>query len=252
MVHEILGDILLFGLIVLICFLIDFKNSKRSWHFLLLFIVIGFADNISYTITDAYPNMQIIKSDIWNNYLVCNWSAKIYSIIFALLILFSFKNMITPKDIGLRFKQNQNSIRFSLIFVLFFFVAAIIVGFSGRKGDFDLKVLAYLAIMPGLNEELIYRGFLLGFLNKIFDKKFRVLKTNFGWGAILTSIIFGLLHGFGITENYQIQFDNIPNVILTGVFGFIFALMKERSGSLIFPIIAHNTIDFFHLLFRMI
>jgi len=80
MIHEILGYILMFGLVILICFLIDFKNSTRYWYFLILFLIIGFVDNISYTITSAYPNIQIIKTDIWNNYLDCNWSAKMYSI----------------------------------------------------------------------------------------------------------------------------------------------------------------------------
>jgi len=122
----------------------------------------------------------------------------------------------------------------------------------GRKGQFDAKTLLYLAILPGLNEELIYRGFLLGILNKILDKKFRLLKTNFGWGAIITSIIFGLLHGFQLTGNYHIQIVNLPNVMLTGMFGFIFSLMRERSGSLVFPILGHSTIDFFHYLIRML
>jgi len=125
-----------------------------------------------------------------------------YSIFFALIILFLSRRIISLQEIGLRLKQKQNSVKFSIFSILLFFITAILVGFSGRKGDFDLKVLAYLAIMPGLNEELIYRGFLLGFLNKIFDKKFRLLKTNFGWGVILTSIVFGLLHGFRLTETY--------------------------------------------------
>lgn len=252
MIHEILGDIFLFGLVVLVCFFIDFKTSIKYWYILILFFIVGLADNISYTVTAGYPTIQIIKTDIWNDYLDCNWSAKIYSIFFALVIMFLFRGVISSQDIGLRVKQNKQSIKFSICFIIFFFITAIFVGLSGKKGEFDLKVLAYLAIMPGLNEELIYRGFLLGFLNKIFDRKFRFLNTNFGWGVILISIVFGLLHGFQITETYQIQLDNVSNVILTGVFGFIFALMKERSGSLLFPIIGHSTIDFFHYLFRML
>ena len=46
-------------------------------------------------------------------------------------------------------------------------------------------------------------------------------------------------------DNFEIQIVNLPNVILTGLFGFAFSLMKERSGSLVFPIIGHGIIDFF-------
>lgn len=126
------------------------------------------------------------------------------------------------------------------------------MGFLGNKGDFEIKTLLYLALLPGVAEEFIYRGFLLGCLNKIFQKKFKILKTNFGWGAIITSVYFGLLHGFNITDDFAIQIVNLPNVILTGLFGFMFALMKERSGSLLAPIVGHSSIDFFHFLVRML
>lgn len=105
--------------------------------------------------------------------------------------------------------------------------------------------------MPGLNEELIYRGFLLGLSNKIFDKKFNLLGTHFGYGAILTSVAFGLLHGFQMSDNYQFQFDFLT-IITSGVYGIFYTLIRERSGSLVFPIIALSTADFFNFFFRMI
>lgn len=65
-----------------------------------------------------------------------------------------------------------------------------------------------MAIMPGINQELIYHGLLLGLLNKIFERKFRMFKTNFGWSTIITSLIFGILHGFQIGDNFQLLFQN--------------------------------------------
>ena len=252
MIHDIAGNVVIFGFIVLFSFLIDYKKSLKYWYVLLLFFLIGIVVNLFNTITIAYPDTQIIKSNSWNNTLYCNWSPKIYSIVFVLILLIPLKNIITQAEIGLRLRQNEHSVRFSLIFILFIFLSALILGLMGEKGDFDIKALLFLAIMPGLSEELIYRGLLLGLLNKIFDKGFRFLGTDFGWGVILISIVFGLLHGFHFTADYQIQFGNVENIILTGCFGFIFALLKERSGSLIFPIIAHSTIDFFHFFIRMI
>ena len=252
MIQDILTYTIIFGFSVLCSFLIEYKKSSKYWILLLCFFIVGFTDNLLNSITVVYPKMQLIKSHTWNNAVYCNWSPKIYSIVFALLLLIPLKKIITPDEIGLRLRQNKDSIKFSLIVTVCIFLTALIPGLLGNKGVFDTKTLLYLAIMPGLNEELIYRGFLLGFMNKLFDKKFRILRTNFGWGAILTSIAFGLLHGFRLTENYNIEFNNGMNIILTGVYGFVFALMKEKSGSLAFPIIAHSTIDFFHFLFRMI
>lgn len=251
MIQDAVGYILIFGSAVLLSVLMNYKRSARHWFVLVLFLVIGFLDNFCYSITNAFPGIQVIETNIWNNYLECNWSAKIYSIVLALIIFFLSRG-ISRNDIGLRLKQNSNSVQFSLLFVLFFVAAGISVGMLGGKGEFDAGILLYLAVMPGLNEELIYRGFLLGLLNRIFDRRFRFLNTSFGWGAIIVSIVFGLLHGLHITDGFQVQIENLFNVILTGIFGFIFTLMKERSGSLVFPIIGHGCIDFFHFLIRML
>lgn len=252
MVHEVIRDLSIFIFAVICSFLVSYRKATKYWYVLLIIFLIGFFDNLSNTITIAFPVTQIIKSHSWNNYLYCNWSPKIYSIVFSLLLLIPLriKNVISADDIGLRLKQNSDSIRFSILFVLFFFVTSIMIGLLGRKGPFDAKTLLFLATMPGLNEEIIYRGFMLGLFNKIFDKKFSLLGTSFGWGAILTSVVFGLLHGFNLSENYQLQFDFIT-IILTGIFGFFFAMIRERSGSLVFPVLAHSTTDFFHYFVRM-
>jgi len=198
----------------------------------------------------AFPNTQIIKPHIWNDNLYFNWSAKIYSIIFALILLIPVKNIIVPDEIGLRIKQNKSSLKFSLIFLIFFFVVASIIGILSSKSSFNTEALLFLAIMPGLSEELIYRGYLLGLLNKIHPRRFKLLGIYFGWGTILTSIAFGLLHGFQLSENYQLQFD-LFIILSTCIYGFLYALIREKSGSLIFPIIAHSIADFFNFFFRM-
>ena len=247
----IIRNILIFGFAVLLAFLIDYKKSIKYWYVLLLFIAIGLVDNLLHITTELYPQVQIIKYHTWNNALGCNWSAKLYSVVFALILLIPLNRLITSDEIGLRFHQNSNSIQFSLLGVLLFFVSSTFFGFLNPKGPFDVNTLLYEAIMPGLNEEIIYRGFLLVLLNKLFERKFKLLKTSFGWGAILTSIVFGILHGFRLTDTYHFQFDFLI-IIGTGLNGFIFALIKERSGSLVFPIIAHNTSNFFLFLIRMI
>ena len=250
MIQVITEDFLIFIFAVLLAFLIDNRKAIKYWYLLLIFLLIGFMDNLFLTITMYYPELQIINNRIWGNQLI-NWSGKLYSIVFALIMQISLKNIISLKDTGLTIKQNNNSIKFSLIFVLLFFIIASSIGFLSKKGDFNSEVLLFFAIMPGLGEELIYRGLLLGLLNKIFERKFKLLRTNFGWGLILTSIVFGLLHGFNLNDNYNLQFDFIT-ILLTGTYGFIYGLIRERSGSLVFPVIAHSAVDFFNFFFRMI
>ena len=251
MTNDILSTILILGFVIFLSFSIDYKKSTKHCYILFLFLIIGLVTSLFHPLTMTFPDIQLIKTYIWDNNLIFNWSAKLYSIVFALILFIPLRQIISPKDIGLRFEQNKNSLKFSLIIVLFFFIVASSLGLLSGKAPFDYNPLLYTAIMPGLAEELIYRGLLLGLLNKIFEKRFKILGTNFGWGAILTSIAFGLVHGFQIGDNFQIHLD-IITVLLTGFYGFLYALLKERSGSLLFPILGHSIVDFFNFFFRMI
>lgn len=246
----LIKNLIIFGSAVFMAVLIDHRKSLRGWPFLLLFVVFGLIDNMLIPATQLYPDLQLMEYQVWNN-IGCAWSAKLYSIILALVLLIPLKRCIKPDEIGLTFRQNKGSIKFSLLCVLFFLIAAVCSGFFYRKGPFSSGVLLYMALMPGLNEELIYRGFLLGFMNKIFDKNFRLFGIYFGWGAVLTAVVFGLLHGFRLTDSYQVQIDVFP-ISYSALYGFIFALIRERSGSLVFPVIAHNTANFFVTLVRMV
>lgn len=252
MIPEIVSNFLIFGIVVFLSLLINYKNSIKHWYLLLLFLLIGTVDDMLYSLTMTYPFVQIREPYIWVEFnMVLNWSQKIYGIVLALLIAFSLKRTLSFEDIGLKLKQNKNSVKFSLYFILLFFVITSSLSLLSKKTEFDIEALLFLSIMPGVAEELIYRGLLLGILNKIFKRNFKILGTYFGWGAILSSLVFGLIHGFQLSHDFQLNLD-IMTVILTGTYGFIFALIRERSGSLVFPIIAHSSADFFSFFFRMI
>jgi pimeloyl-ACP methyl ester carboxylesterase len=128
---------------------------------------------------------------------------------------------------------------------------ATIVGINSPKGKFDILTLGYLALMPTLNEGLVYRGCLLGILNKLLPKKINLLGAWMGWGAVITSLLFSLLHGFGFNNDLSIYIDAIA-LRNSFVSGFIFAWLRERSSSLLMPVIAHGLEDLFFFLPRML
>src|SRR5690606_41212166 len=61
----------------------------------------------------------------------------------------------------------------------------------------DADTLAFQLTMPGLDEELFYRGVLLLMLNEAFGRPLRVLGAPMGWGALLTCLAFGLVQALG-------------------------------------------------------
>ncbi len=97
--------------------------------------------------------------------------------------------------------------------------------------------------MPGLQEEPSFRGLMLLLLNQAFrDKPLTLLGAPIGWGAVASSVYFGLGHGLGWADGH-IAFDAL-SIAVTGGIGFVLLLIRERTGSLVLPILAHNLANF--------
>jgi hypothetical protein len=69
--------------------------------------------------------------------------------------------------------------------------------FSGEaSAAVDLETVLFQATLPGLHEELLYRGVLLGLLGAwLVRPSWRFAQVDFGWPAVITSLLFGLDHG---------------------------------------------------------
>jgi uncharacterized protein len=94
--------------------------------------------------------------------------------------------------------------------------------------------------MPGISEELIFRGILLGILNAHFGTPFNILKIRFGLGILLVSGPFAIGHvikpGHGL--------DGVGEAIATGTYTFLasvlLCLLREKTKSLWPCMLAHN------------
>lgn len=83
-----------------------------------------------------------------------------------------------------------------------------------------LPDLVWLGILPGLSEELLFRGVMLPAL-------------GFNWSAlILSSLLFGVLHLSGA--------EQWPYVVWATVVGFILGYSALMTGNLLVPIVAHT------------
>lgn len=243
-----------FCIFLLVFFLMIFIQGRYLFtqrKLLTLFFAVYFVDNVLIVLTNRFSSLQLIPNHVWEGFLICNWSGKAYSIIFAIAFLYICRKILTKEDVGLTNRLNPGSVPPALIAIIALAAWAFIVGISSPQGKPDLQTLTYLAIMPGLNEELVYRGYLLGALDKIMPARFMLLAAPVGWGMIVTSLLFGLLHGFWLDNNLAIQIDIIA-LRNAAISGLIFAWLREKTGSLLMPIIAHGLEDFLFFLPRMI
>jgi hypothetical protein len=168
-----------------------------------------------------------------------------------LILLYLTRKVLSKDEVGLTFRQNPGSVLPACIVTLLLAAWALLVGISSPKGKLDITTLAYLATMPGLNEALVYRGILLAILIKIIPGNLKLLGALFGWGIIVTSLLFGLLHGFWIDDDLAVHIEGIAlrNTILSGL---VFAWLRVRTGSLAMPVTAHGLEDFLFILPSMV
>lgn len=82
-----------------------------------------------------------------------------------------------------------------------------------------LPDIIWLGLLPGLSEELLFRGVMLPAMG---------LDTS---GLIVTSLCFGILHLSGIQQ--------WPYAVWASVVGFLLGYSALNSGNLLVPIVAH-------------
>lgn len=93
----------------------------------------------------------------------------------------------------------------------------------GRK---ERQLFGALSVTAGICEEILFRGFLLFYLQEVFGTAL--------WVAVaVSSLIFGLCH----------IYQGVLAVLTTGAFGAAMAILYLFSGSLILPIIVHALLD---------
>jgi hypothetical protein len=111
---------------------------------------------------------------------------------------------------------------------------------SGRDGADDLDTIAFQWTMPGIEEELFYRGVLLLALQRALDGSDTPTRfAGIGWGGVLASVAFGLGHALPWRDGAA-SFDATA-FALTGGPALLIAWFRARTRSLVLPVLAHNT-----------
>jgi membrane protease YdiL (CAAX protease family) len=166
-----------------------------------------------------------------------NWQGKLLalagSLTVALLPLFAWRR------VGLTLAQAPGSLRAALPLVLVYCAFFVAVGLAfPDEGSASAEDIAFQLTLPGLEEEIFYRGILLFALYKAFAGRVRFVGVDWGWGALLSSILFGMTHAFGFSDG-QFSFDALY-MALTAFPALIAVWVRLRTGSLLLPVLMHN------------
>ena len=183
----------------------------------------------------------VIPNPVFMDELTLNWFGKALSIAGTVAMLYLLPR-VGFRAAGLTWKQDKGSlspvIRTGGLVLLLTTGGAFLVSSSP---DTSPEHLLWQATMPGLDEELFFRGLLLLLLHQAFGKDLKVWGADTGWGLWLVTAVFGLLHGVTV-ESGDLQVD-LWVIVSTGFIGFVVTWMRDRTGSLVAPVLFHNAIN---------
>ncbi len=114
---------------------------------------------------------------------------------------------------------------------------------SAAGADIGKKILGfiYFLFFVGFGEEMLFRGYFQSRLNSVLGRPLRFFGVNWGWGVIITSLLFGLAHIFNGFNPFLGKFSLAwPWGFWTVFSGLAFGFLREKTGSIVAPAILHG------------
>lgn len=165
-----------------------------------------------------------------------NWQGKVLALAATLLI--ASLPAFGWRRCGLTFRQIPGSLRACLPAVLIYCGVFLALAIAFPSEHASPETIAFQLTMPGLEEEPFFRGILLFALDRAFTGRVSVLGVEWGWGAVLSCMLFGLAHAFGYGHGH-FTFD-AATMAVTGLPAFVAVWVRLRTGSLLLPVALHN------------
>lgn len=213
------------------------NRSDYQWKRLLLLVLYCFFYASLLAVPNWLPGLKIVEPTHWN------WSGKIYAITGSLVFYSQFRKLFTTHDY-ITLKPKNNALNITLLITIIVFLGAFAWALlSTKNSDERFEMFLFQFTMPGLDEELAYRGIMLGLLSNSLKPRINLGSANLGNPALLiTSILFGLSHSIYIDDNWSFHHNwfEFFNVFAIGLFlGWI----TIKSGNILMSILMHNLIN---------
>lgn len=229
MKDTILTAVLHCGLTGILLLIIQRRIKLTAW--LLLYVLIFCHHVILYLPPIGFFSGQTL-----------NWQGKCLTLLWAIPFVYLYPG-IKRSEFGWVTKSTRGSWIPILAGTFLLAILLYLPGFSGRKHEIpSLEKILYYASLPGLAEEIVYRGILLAFLKRGLGSGINLLGAHIGWGAIVGAALYGFLHGLSIYGGYHLG-HNWTALFLTFGTGFFFTWVRERAGSLWPAVVSHNLLN---------
>lgn len=137
----------------------------------------------------------------------------------------------------------KNRLRLVFIFGVLFGIAVSIPGLFNLTDNVpklpSFSFIAYQATMPGIAEEIFYRGLLLLIFDRYLGRPIKFLGVYWGWGAILSTVVFYFGHALTFDAQWNLLLE-LSTVFDFGIFGIAMCWLAYRFENILPCAIAHN------------
>jgi membrane protease YdiL (CAAX protease family) len=211
-------------------------RAPRNTSWIALALGISIADSVATLLPFIYHPLVI-------PHMHYNWTGKLIDIavMVTIMLLLVASGAFKRTDFAFTLKQAPGTGRGLLLVALPFLiiVAVLAATLFGNPKPPSAETVFFEATLPGLAEELVWRGLLLALFDRMFAGRVTILGAALGYCAIATSLVFGFVH--------SVQFDSklvLHTAFANGAFavatGLVLVWIRARTKSLVFPVLTHN------------
>jgi membrane protease YdiL (CAAX protease family) len=238
MTHVILGAIINLLIISPLVLLTLNDKTRKAFNSLIAFCAFYLINTTLLYLPLEFKHLIIIDGK-WN------WTGKIFAILGSTVFILSSIQKFKPKNYYLTLNQHsgfiQKGILVVVLVVLIPFIKCITSCYFGSSLNGDFETILFQSTMPGLDEEIAFRGIMLGLLIKVLSP----LRITILHPAIMvTAILFGLVHGLVINQSLELHFNVIP-FLNSFTLGIIWGWLTIKSGSILLSLVSHNLYNVF-------
>ncbi|MBL7810270.1 MAG: CPBP family intramembrane metalloprotease [Saprospiraceae bacterium] len=233
---KLLFSLLIQFLVITPLIILGINKPDSPWKKLWLFGLYYALYSCLLSLPNWFPELRLFPHTGWN------WAGKILAISGSVLFYLTCAPFTPHNYVTLRQKTRRYS-RILYLTLALYLAAVAYTWLFVNKADERFTRLLFQLTMPGLDEELAFRGIMLGLLANSLKTNIKLGAISMGNpGLIITSIMFGLVHAIQIDQQWSFQFSGFE-FVNTFAIGLLLGWITIRSGSILVPVLIHNLLN---------
>lgn len=155
-------------------------------------------------------------------------------------ILVAVVSGVSLRSIGVSTRLRPGWLKPSLVAVLLAVAVPAVFFLLGARKTLDIEGWMFLSTMPGLAEELVYRGVFQSLLNSVFGKAWSLANAQFGWALFVSAILFAGTNGLVEVDSQLHGHVILQAAIAPFLLSLVSGWVRERTDSVWPSVFGHN------------